>query len=42
VRKQSFVVDILQILFIEILTHWWADFPTGYCPIDRRSEVPTI
>jgi hypothetical protein len=22
VRKQSFVVDILQILFIEILTHW--------------------
>jgi hypothetical protein len=24
------------------LAHWWADFPTGYCPIDKRSEVPTI
>jgi hypothetical protein len=28
--------------FTEFLTHWWAVFQTGYCPIDRRSEVPTI
>jgi hypothetical protein len=25
-------------LEIEFLTHWWAHFPTGYCPIDRASE----
>jgi hypothetical protein len=29
-------------VFVEFLIHWWADFPTGYCPIDRGSEIPTI
>ena len=28
-----------KLKFNEFLTHWWADFPTGYCPIDRGSEV---
>ena len=27
---------------LEFFTHWWADFPTDYCPIDRGSEVPMI
>jgi hypothetical protein len=30
------------LFFIEYLTHWRAAVPTGYCPIDRGSEVPTI
>ena len=25
----------------EFLTHWWADFPTGYYPIDRGLPILT-
>ena len=45
VKQQSSSSDQLHettwvIEFTQFLTHWWADFPTGHCPVDRGSVVP--
>ena len=35
VRNKGNSYYLFNFEFIEPPTHWWAHFPTGYCPIDR-------